>query len=85
MNAIWSAALVLASGFAVFGGQTAKWKLVNLAIILVCMGVGFGIGHAAGLGSKNWGQVHDADVPLSMMFGIVAAFACIQLNNRSVK
>jgi hypothetical protein len=85
MNAIWLVALVLGSGFAIFGGQSAKWKLINSAIILACMGAGFGIGHAAGLGSKNLRQVQSADVPLSMMFGIVAAFGCIQLNNRSVR
>jgi hypothetical protein len=85
MDAIWLAALFLGSGFAIFGGHTAKWKLLNFAIIVVCMVAGLGIGHAAGLGSKNLGQVHDADAPFSMMFGIVAALGCIQLNNRSVK
>lgn len=83
MNAIWLAALILGSGFAIFGAQTAKWKLTNLAIILVCMAAGFGIGYAAGLGSKNLGQVYSTDVPLSMMFGIVAAFGCIQSKNLS--
>jgi NhaP-type Na+/H+ or K+/H+ antiporter len=85
MDAIGLVALILGSGFAILGGQTAKWRLMNLAIILACMVAGFGIGHAAGLGSKNLGQVHHADVPLSMMFGIIAAFGCIQLNNRGVK
>jgi len=37
-KAIWLAALILGSGFAIFGGQTAKWKLINSAIILACMG-----------------------------------------------
>jgi hypothetical protein len=49
------------------------------------MGAGFGIGYAAGLGSKNLGQVQNADLPVSMMFGIIAALGCIQLNNRSIK
>ena len=85
MDAIWLAALILLSGFAIFGGKTAKWELMNFAMILACMGAGFALGHAGGLRSKNLGQVQDADVPLSMMFGIVAALGCIQLNGRNGK
>jgi hypothetical protein len=81
MNLLWLAALILGSGFAVASGQTVRWKLLNLAIILGCMGLGFGIGSAIGLASKNMGRVPDAGLPLSMMCGIVGAFGCMQLRN----
>ncbi len=81
MYLVWLTALVLGSGFAISGGQKIKGKLLNLFIILGCMGLGFGIGYAAGLGSGNMGRIPDAGVPFSMMFGIVAAFGCVCLNN----
>jgi hypothetical protein len=85
MDLVWLAALILGAGFAITGGQSVKWKLLNLAIILGCMGLGFGIGYAAGLGSENMGSVSNAGSPLSLMFGIVGALGCIQLNNWRVK
>jgi hypothetical protein len=81
MYLVWLTALVLGSGFAISGGPKRKGKLLNVAIILGCMALGFGIGYAAGLGSGNMGSIPDAGVPFSMMFGIVAAFGCICLNN----
>lgn len=80
MDLVWLVALILASGFGVAGGHKVKGKLVSLAIILVCMGLGFGVGYAVGLGSKNMGRVPDAGLPLSMMCGIAGAFGCMQLN-----
>ncbi len=85
MELVWLTALILGSGFAIAGGQKLKWKLLNLLIILGCMGLGFGIGYAAGLGSGNMGRVPDAALPFSMMFGIVAAFGCVRLNNWRAK
>jgi hypothetical protein len=82
MDLLWLAALILGSAFAVASGQTVKGKFLNLAIILGCMGLGFGIGYAIGLGSKNMGRVPDAGLPLSLMCGIVGAFGCMQLNNK---
>ncbi len=54
MELVWLTALILASGFAIAGGHRVNWRLLNLAIILACMGLGFGIGYSAGLGSKTW-------------------------------
>jgi hypothetical protein len=85
MNLVWLAALVLGSGFAIAGGHRVKWKLLNVVIILGCMSLGFGIGYAAGLGSENMGSIPNAGLPFSMMFGIVGAFGCVQLNNWRVK
>jgi 1,4-dihydroxy-2-naphthoate octaprenyltransferase len=85
MDLIWLVPLILGAGFAVAGGQDAKWKSVNLLIIVGCMAVGFGIGYAAGLGSQNLGRVPDGGWPFSMMFGIVAALVCVQLNSQRAK
>jgi hypothetical protein len=81
MNLIWVAALVLGSGFAIFGAQRTSWALLNLAIILGCMAVGFGIGYALGLGKGNFGMVSNEGWPVAMMFGVVAAFGCVWLNS----
>ena len=53
MSEIWLAALILGSAFAIASGQGAKWKVLNAAIILACMGLGLGLGYAVGLGSKT--------------------------------
>ena len=79
MIVIWLAALLLGSAFAI-GGPGVKRKLLNVVVILACMGVGFGLGYAAGLGSKNLGSVPDLAVPLSMMFGVAGALGCVWLN-----
>jgi hypothetical protein len=80
MPVLWVVTLVLSSGFAIAAGQGAKWKLLNVVIILSCMGLGFGIGYAVGLGSKNMGFVPQAGLPISMMFGIVGALVCVGRN-----
>jgi hypothetical protein len=49
------------------------------------MGLGYGIGYAAGLGSKNLGAVPHAALPFSMMFGIVGALACVRRNDWRAK
>jgi hypothetical protein len=85
MHLVWLAPLILGSGFAIAGGQSVKWRLFNLAIILGCMGLGFGIGYAAGLGSQNLGRISDAGWPFALMFGIVAALGCVQLNSWRMK
>jgi hypothetical protein len=85
MHLVWLVPVILGSGFAVAGGQSVKWKLFNLVIILGCMGLGFGIGYAAGLGSKNLGRIPDAGLPFALLFGIVAALGCIKLNSLRIK
>jgi hypothetical protein len=85
MYLVWLVPLILGSGFAIAGGQAAKWKFLNLVVILGCMGLGFGIGYAAGLGSGNMGRAPDAGLPVSMLFGIVGALGCVVLNNRRTK
>jgi hypothetical protein len=85
MEVIWLAALILGTGFAIATGQGAKWKVVNAVIILACMGLGFGLGYAVGLGSENMGFVRGEGVPFAMMFGIVGAMTCVVRNTWSSK
>jgi hypothetical protein len=80
MILIWLTPLLLGSAFAIVGAQGAKLKLVNAVIILGCMGLGLGIGYAAGLGSKNMGAIPHQAVPFSMIFGIVGAMGCVAQN-----
>jgi hypothetical protein len=81
LTLVWLAALLLAFGFALAGAGDLKWRLFNLAITLGCMSIGYGLGYAAGLGSKNLGSVPHAALPFSMMFGVVAALACVWGNS----
>jgi hypothetical protein len=80
VTAIWLVALLLGSAFAIAGGPGVKRKLLNFVVILACMGVGLGLGYAAGLGSKNLGRVPNAAIPFSMMFGVAGALGCVWLN-----
>jgi hypothetical protein len=85
MDYIWLIPLILGSIFAISGGQEAKWKAMNFLIIAGCMAVGFGIGYAAGLGSANLWKAPNAGLPFALMFGIVAAFTCVQMNSWRAK
>ena len=85
MTMLWLVTLILGSGFAVASGEGVKWKLFNMAIILGCMGLGYGLGYSLGLGSGNLGSVPNQALPLSMMFGIVGALGCLWQNNSRPK
>jgi hypothetical protein len=85
MEVIWLAALILGSGFAIATGQGAMWKVLNAVIILGCMGLGFGLGYAVGLGSGNMGFVPAQGLPFAMVFGIVGAMTCVVRNTWSAK
>jgi hypothetical protein len=81
MDLIWLIPLTLGVIFAISGGNGLKWKLLNFLIIVICMAIGFGIGYAAGLGSQNLGRVPNGGWLFAMMFGLVAALTCVQLNS----
>jgi hypothetical protein len=78
MAMLWLVTLILVSGFAIASGHGMKWKLFNVLIILGCMGLGYCLGYAAGLGSKNMGMVPNAALPFAMMFGIVGALMLVE-------
>ena len=80
---LWLVTLLLGSSLAVASGEGVKWRLLNVVIILGCMGMGYG--YAVGLGSKNFGTVPNQALPLSMMFGIVGALGCLWQNNSRPK
>ena len=82
---IWLVTLILASGFALATGEEVKGKLLNMVIILGCMGVGYGLGYALGVGSGNLGRIPNQALPLSMMFGIVGALGCLWQNTSRPK
>jgi len=85
MTMIWLVTRILASGFALATGEEVKGKLLNMVIILGCMGVGYGLGYALGLGSGNLGRIPNQALPLSMMFGIVGALGCLWQNTSRPK
>ncbi|HEY2544549.1 MAG TPA: hypothetical protein VGI46_00640 [Candidatus Acidoferrum sp.] len=85
MTLLWLTTLILAAGFALAGAEGLQCKLLNVLITLGSMAVGFGLGYALGLGSGNFGRVPNAALPVSMMFGIVAALGCVWLNSCRAK
>jgi hypothetical protein len=85
MTTLWLVTLILGSGLAVASGQGGKWRLLNAVTILGCMGIGYGLGYAVGLGSKNFGSVPNQALPLAMMFGTVGALGCLWQNNSRPK
>jgi hypothetical protein len=77
MAAIWLAALLLSSGFALATGSEVKGKIINVIVILGCMGLGAGVGYAMGLGRGNMWVVPNAALPFAMMFGVLGAIVCV--------
>jgi hypothetical protein len=77
MAAIWVVALLLTSGFAISTGRGVKGRLINLVIILGCMGVGAGMGFAMGLGRGNMWMVPNVTLPFAMIFGVLGAMVCV--------
>lgn len=85
MPIIWLTTLILGAAFAVAGASGASRKLLNLLVIVGCMGLGFGIGYAAGLGSGNMGKVDGAGTPFALILGIVGAMGCVAENTRRAR
>ena len=85
MAALWLVGLLLGTGFAIATGPGAKWKILNVVIILGCMGIGLGLGYAIGSGTKNFGAAPNEAIPFSMMFGVLGAMVCVARNTWSAK
>jgi hypothetical protein len=85
MAVLWLVALLLGSVFAIAGAENARWKLLNFVVIAGCMGIGFGIGYATGLGSQNLGAVPNEGLPFAMILGIVGAMGCVAQNRSRAK
>ena len=73
-------ALVVLSGAAVAGGRGAKWKAVNLGIIIGVMAVGFGIGFLVGRISDDITAGGHVATSLMLLLGCLAAVGCIVRN-----
>jgi hypothetical protein len=86
MAGFWLVALVVLSGWAIIEGQGAKWKVLNLVIILAFMAGGFGIAVAL---VRIWGGNPEigghAAVPLMILLGCVGALGSIRRNKMRAK
>ena len=78
--AILVLALIVLSGAAVAGGRGAKWKAVNLGIIIGIMAVGFGIGFLIATISGDITAGGHVATSLMLLLGCVAAVGCIVRN-----
>ncbi len=77
MAPIWLVTLLLGVGFAVSTANGMKGRVVNIIIILVCMGVGAALGFALGEGRGNLGMIPDQAMPFAMIFGVLGAMVCV--------
>ena len=77
MAGIWLVALLLGSGFAISTGREVQGKVLNVVIILGCMGAGAGVGFAMGLGRGNLGSVPHEAMPFAIIFGVLGAMVCV--------
>jgi hypothetical protein len=77
MDALLLVGLLALSVMAVVTAGTSKWKLVNVASILVCVLAGFGIGAGLEVG----GQRMEAGAYIAVPLGIVGALGCWKRNS----
>lgn len=78
--AILILALIILGGAAVAGSRGAKWKAVNLGIIIGIMAVGFGIGFLIGRISDDMTAGGHVATSLMLLLGCLAAVGCIVRN-----
>jgi hypothetical protein len=85
MQAIFLLILIGLSVVAIVGGKGAKWKLLNLLIIIGFMAVGLGIGWALGAWGSNMAIGAAAALPLAILLGCVGALGCYRRNGIRAK
>lgn len=78
--AILILALIVLSGAAIAGGRGAKWRAVNLGIIIGIMAGGFGIGFLIGRISGDITAGGRVATSLMLLLGCLAAVGCIVRN-----
>ena len=69
MDVLLLVGLLVLSVMAVVSAETNRWKLINVAIILLCIIVGFGIGAGLEVGDQRL----RAGAYIAVPFGIVVA------------
>jgi hypothetical protein len=74
--------LIVLTVWAIFGAKGAKWKLLNLLIIVAFVGVGLGLGYLAGLWSSNMAIGAHFSVLLATLLGSAAAYVCLRRNGK---
>jgi asparagine N-glycosylation enzyme membrane subunit Stt3 len=82
MGSVFLVGLIVLTCIALIGGKGAKWKLLNLLIIIGFMATGLLVGFALGAwgGSAEIGG--HAAASLTILLGCVGAFGCIRRNKR---
>jgi hypothetical protein len=77
MDALLLVGLLVLSGIAVVSAETTSWKLINVAVILGCILVGFGIGVGLEVGNQRL----KAGAYIAVPFGIIVALECWRRNH----
>jgi hypothetical protein len=80
MGLLWLGALVGLTVLSVSTANGAKWKLINVGIILAGIGLGLLIGWAAGTWGRNDAIGADIALPLAICLGAVAALGSWRRN-----
>jgi hypothetical protein len=76
---------IIFAAVAVNGGEGAKWKLLNLLIVLGFAGVGFIISFAFNEWSDSSALAVAVAVPIIAAFGIASASVCMRQNKKRNK
>ena len=66
---------------AVVTAKGAKWKLINLGVIVGLIFVGLLTGLVAGMWARNNALGVDIALPLAIMLGFVGGLGCYRRNN----
>jgi hypothetical protein len=85
MGVVFLVAMVILSIMAIFGAKGAKWKMLNLLIILGFAAFGLGLGAAAGAWAGNSALGGHIAAAIIFPFGAIGALGCLRRNKRREK